>query len=71
MVIVMDMNSGKALDEACNHYNELYSDEVLYAAWVDAPRIEAGLAEVDVSAHGASTRVNVQNFMTRLSACQE
>lgn len=71
MVIVMDMNSGKVLDEACNHYNDRYSDEVLYAAWVDAPRIEPGLAEVDVSTHSASARLSVQNFMARLSASQE
>ena len=32
MTIVMEMNTGKILDEACNHNNDAYGDEVLYAA---------------------------------------
>jgi hypothetical protein len=37
--MVMEMGSAKRLDEACNHYNEVYRDEALYAAWAKAPRV--------------------------------
>jgi hypothetical protein len=71
MVIVMNMNSGKVLDEACNHYNDVYSDEVLYAAWTDAPRVEAGLVEVAAALRPEPVRVDVEAFMARLYAGQE
>lgn len=71
MEIAMDTKSGKRLDEACNHHNELYNDEVLYATWIEAPRTKAGPATKLVSAYGAAVQAGVQNFMTRLSACQE
>jgi len=66
MEITMDTNSGKMLDEACNHNNDRYNDEVLYTTWVEAPRVKAG-----VPVHGASVQACVQKFMARLSACQE
>ena len=66
MVIVMNMGSAKILDEACNHYNETYSDEVLYTARVEAPRVD------DVRKHSAATseayNVDVDAFMARLYA---
>lgn len=71
MEIAMDTNSGKALDEACNHNNDLYNDEVLYTTWVETPRAKAGAAGNSVSTYGASVQACVQNFMARLSACQE
>jgi len=71
MEIAMDTNSGKVLDEACNHNNDLYNDEVLYTAWVETPRIKTGSAGSNASAYSASIQACVQNFMARLSACQE
>ena len=71
MEIAMDTNSGKALDEACNHNNDLYNDEVLYTTWVETPRSKAGTAGNSVSAYGAAVQACVQNFMARLSASQE
>ena len=46
MTIVMEMNTGKILDEACNHNNDAYGDEVLYAAWTALPRADAGRDDV-------------------------
>lgn len=66
---VMDMNSAKALDEACNHNNDRYNDEVLYAGWVEPSRSQAGLASV--SAYGSLTLASFRRFMMRLSLCQE
>jgi hypothetical protein len=40
-MMVMEMGSAKLLDEACNHYNEVYRDEALYAAWDEAPQLDA------------------------------
>lgn len=67
----MDTNSGKALDEACNHNNDLYNDEVLYTTWVETPRSKAGATGSSVSAYGAAVQACVRSFMARLSACQE
>lgn len=71
MVIVMEMISGKVLDEACNHYNDVYSDEVLYAAWAEAPRVDRRLNEAVAPACGEPSNADVEAFMTRLYACQE
>ena len=71
MVTVMDMSAGKDLDEACNHNNDVYSDEVLYASWAEAPR--AGLQAVAAPVAGApagATGVDVESFMARLYASQ-
>ena len=38
----MDAISGKVLDEACNLFNDAYSDEALYAAWAAQPGVCAG-----------------------------
>lgn len=44
MIIVKEMSTGKRLDEACNHNNDAYGDEVLYTEWARMPRVQAGLA---------------------------
>jgi len=66
MVILMNMGSAKILDEACNHYNDAYSDEMLYAAWVEAPHAEdvRGLSAPSSAAYN----VDVDAFMARLYA---
>jgi len=63
MVTVMEMSSGKVLDEACNHYNDVYSDEVLYASWAEAPRAAP-------AAGAQASAVDGQSFMARLYASQ-
>lgn len=64
MVIDMNMGPAKVLDEACNHYNEVYSDEDLYSAWVEAPHAEDGRT---LSApNGAAYNADVDAFMARL-----
>jgi hypothetical protein len=65
MVIAMDMNSGKALDEECNQNNDAYNDEVLYAAWAE-PRLETVVA----AAYGKPASANLNGLMARLCACQ-
>ena len=66
MVIIMNMGSAKILDEACNHYNETYSDELLYSTWSEAPRAE------DVRKYSAATseayNADVDAFMARFYA---
>lgn len=51
MIIIKEMSTGKRLDEACNHNNDAYDDEVLYTEWARLPRVQAALSEasVDVS----------------------
>ena len=70
MVINMKTGSGRILDEACNHNNEVYNDEVLYTAWAEAPNIEARLLEIAASTHGESTKKDVERFMASLYAFQ-
>ena len=66
----MEMSAGKVLDEACNHYNDVYCDEVLYAAWAEAPQVDAGLTKRVVPAFAEQGRLGVESFMARLSAGQ-
>lgn len=42
MIIVKEMSTGKRLDEACNHNNDAYDDEVLYTKWAKLPRLQTG-----------------------------
>ena len=71
MVTVMEMSSGKVLDEACNHYNDVYSDEVLYASWAEAPRAELQpVATAAAAAPASATGADVESFMARLYASQ-
>ena len=62
MIIIKDMSSGKRLDEACNHNNDAYDDEVLYTRWARMPRVQAGLAEVSAPA----SPLNAQAALARL-----
>jgi hypothetical protein len=55
MIIIKEMSSGKRLDEACNHNNDAYDDEVLYTEWARLPRVQAGFADTSVNV-GASTK---------------
>jgi hypothetical protein len=72
MVSVMETNSGKILDEACNRYNEVYSDEVLYASWAEAPHLALAPPPVAAAAAdaGRGQRTDVEGFMARLYAAQ-
>jgi hypothetical protein len=63
------METGKVLDEACNCYNDVYSDEVLYAAWVEAPRIESD--PHSELAPAALPRPDLDALMARLYAHQK
>ncbi len=67
----MDTNSAKVLDEECNRYNDVYSDEVLYAAWAQAPCLEAANDPALPPAFSEPVRIDVNAFMARLYACQE
>ena len=66
MIIIKEMSTGKRLDEACNHYNEVYNDEVLSTAWAEAPHAEdvRGLS----AATSATYNADVDAFMARLYA---
>jgi len=50
MIVIKEMSTGKRLDEACNHNNEAYDDEVLYTEWARLPRVQAGLSAASVNA---------------------
>ncbi len=69
----METRNAKLLDEACNSNNEAYCDEVLYAAWADAPRLEAANdpALAPRPSVVAPLRALLDAFMARLCACQE
>ena len=70
MVTVMEMSAAKVLDEACNHYNDAYCDEVLYATWAEAPKVDAGQSKQVVQSYAEQARLGLESFMARLSACQ-
>jgi len=69
MVTVMDTSSGKVLDEACNHYNDVYGDEVLYASWAEAPRARPQPVAAP-AADAAASVVDGESFLARLYASQ-
>jgi hypothetical protein len=64
-MIVMDMNTGKVLDEACNCFNEVYRDEVLYTSWIE--RLQTGSA----TAGAVPANANATGFGSRLYTRQE
>jgi len=68
MLIVTEMSAGKVLDEACNHNNDVYSDEALYAAWAERPGVEARLAEFDTMAAGKPSSADGKGFMAHFYA---
>lgn len=45
MVVVMEMSSGKSLDEACSAFGEELAERTCCAGWARPPRIEARLEE--------------------------
>lgn len=49
MIIVKEMSTGKRLDEACNHNNDAYDDEVLYTKWARLPRLQTVSADASTS----------------------
>jgi len=67
MLIVNEMSAGKVLDEACNHNNDVYSDEALYAAWAERPRVEPRLLEAEAAQDGKSSSIG-KGFMAHLNA---
>jgi len=66
----MEMSAGKDLDEACNRYNDVYCDEVLYATWAEAPKVGVGPARRVIPAYAEQGRLGLESFMTSLSASQ-
>ena len=61
----MEMNTAKVLDEACNCFNEVYRDEVLYTSWIE--RLQTG----STTAGNAPANANVTGFGARLYTRQE
>jgi len=70
MVTIMNTGSGKVLDEACNRYNDVYSDEVLYASWTESPRADVGLPAVAVPVAAPAAGVDIDAYLARLYASQ-
>ena len=71
VVTIMEMSAAKVLDEVCNYYNDVYCDEVLYAAWAEIPRVAAGMGISAAPAASQRARLNLEAFMARLCVCQE
>jgi len=69
MLIVTEMNAGKILDEACNNNNDVYSDEALYAAWAERPRVEPRLLEAEAAQDSKSSSI-CKGFMAHLNAAK-
>jgi hypothetical protein len=68
MLIVTEMSAGRVLDEACNHNNDVYSDEALYVAWAERPMAAARLLEFDTMAAGKPSSADGNGFMAHLYA---
>lgn len=66
MLIVTEMSEGKVLDEACNHYNDVYSDEALYAAWAERPKDEVRLLQFDTEETRRPSSADDKGFMAHL-----
>lgn len=49
MVVVLEMSSGKSLDEACSAFGEESAKRTCCVGWARPPRIEARLEEVVAS----------------------
>lgn len=71
MVVVMEMGSGKLLDETCSVYGEEYGSEVLYAGWADAPRLAERSEEVLETSNRPAASAELEGFLARLYAAQE
>ena len=68
----MEMSSAKILDEACNHYNEVYRDEFLYAECAEGelPGLEPGFS-APAPVHAAPPRAGRAGFTSRLYTRRE
>ena len=42
----MKTAQAKILDEECNHLNDAYSDEILYAKWAETARVQEALEKI-------------------------
>ena len=52
MIIIKEMSTGKRLDEACNHNNDAYDDEVLYTKWAKLPPLQSRTQDKTSSMNG-------------------
>jgi hypothetical protein len=59
-MIVMETNSAKILDEACNCFNEVYRDEVLYTAWIE--RLRSGSVKAGTTPSSSAAGVSVRLY---------
>lgn len=66
----MEMNAGKMLDEACNLFNEEYSDEFLYLDNSDVAPAQSDFAPATL-AHPAPMSARRAGFTARLYTRQE
>lgn len=68
MVIVMDMDSGKRIEEP----EERYGEEVLNANWLPSPEVQLGLQEShgDAERHAVATQ-DVEAFLSAVYRYQE
>lgn len=64
MVIVMEMDTGRIVEEGV----VAYDDEVLNAGWAEVPRVEARLQEV--VAERREPVADVDGYLARLYAAQ-
>lgn len=68
MVIVMDMNSGKRIEEP----EERYGDEVLNANWLPSPEVQLGLqhSQAETERRAVATQ-DVEAFLSAVYRYQE
>ena len=52
MIIIKETSTGKRLDEACNHNNDAYDDEVLYTKWAKLPPLQSRTQDKTSSMNG-------------------
>jgi len=68
MRFVMDMNSGKVMDEACNVYGEDSGNGAMYTAWTGVSRIDARLEGVAAAVRNKLQNSDLDGFLARLYA---
>ncbi len=71
MMVVMEIGSGKVVDDARGVYGEDYGDEVLYAGWAEAARVAARCEDAAVPAPRQPAGAEPDGFLAHLYACQE
>lgn len=68
MVIVMDMHTGKRIEEP----EDIYGDEVLNANWLPGPEVELGLQPVVAEeGHASVATEDVDAFLAAVYRFQE